>query len=101
MVVALLIMLSLTTWSGLEVYAAEGKGPLAVESSLLGTALANGDDDDREHDNGEDFWEDLHEAFANVTMALVVIHIFGVLFSSLIHRENLIAGMITGYKKKH
>ncbi len=99
MVVALLLLLALTTWSGLEAYAVDGKGPLASSSSTITTALANDEDDRREHDDGDEFWEEVHEVCADLTILLVVLHIIGVLFSSLIHRENLIKGMITGYKK--
>jgi cytochrome b len=102
MVIALLIMLSLTTWTGLELYGSEGKGPLAINSQSLALAFANGDDHkrgERYTENGDELWEELHEACANLTLALVLLHIVGVLFSSLIHRENLIAGMISGYKR--
>ena len=50
------------------------------------------------------FWaaewvEDLHETAANVTIGLVVLHIGGVVFSSVEHKENLIRSMITGLKR--
>lgn len=100
MVVALLLALSFTTWSGLELYASEGKGPLASNSQPLVSALANENEHNERHgDSGEELWEELHEVCANVTMLLVLLHIAGVLLSSVIHRENLIAGMINGYKR--
>lgn len=48
---------------------------------------------------GGHFMEELHEGAANGMMAIVVIHIAGVIVSSWLHRENLILAMITGWKK--
>lgn len=42
--------------------------------------------------------EDVHEAAANGMLAVVVVHILGVVVSSLLHRENLVRAMITGRK---
>lgn len=44
--------------------------------------------------------EDLHEAVANLTVGLVVVHVGGVIFSSVKHRENLVRSMITGLKRR-
>lgn len=110
MIVILLSSLSLTCWSGLEAYGDKGQGPLAQNSqetqnqaapsfSLMTPAFADEDKDERDDDKDE-FWEEIHEFFANFTLFLVFIHVAGVLVSSLVHRENLVRAMITGYKKQ-
>jgi cytochrome b len=40
-----------------------------------------------------------HEWLANIALALVVVHLIGVAVSSVMHKENLVAAMLTGYKK--
>lgn len=47
---------------------------------------------------GGEWLEELHEFFSNAMLALVLVHIAGVLVSSRLHHENLVHGMITGYK---
>ena len=43
--------------------------------------------------------EDIHEALAGGTLALVGLHVGGVIFSSLRHHENLVKAMFTGRKR--
>jgi cytochrome b len=43
--------------------------------------------------------EEVHEAFANLLLPLVGIHVVGVLYGSLRHGENLVKGMINGRKR--
>jgi cytochrome b len=42
--------------------------------------------------------EDLHELLANAMLALVVVHVAGVLLGSWLERENLVTAMFTGRK---
>lgn len=99
MVVLLLLSLFATCWSGLELYAQEGKGPLALAPAIVTSALANDDD---EHENGGDgeFWEEAHEALSNLSLLLVIVHIAGVFIASRLHGENLARAMVTGYKER-
>jgi len=97
MVVLLLTMLVLTSWSGIE---ADGSGftdTAAFNIELVKPAFA--DDDEYENETHE-LWEDIHEFFANATLFLVFLHVVGVLSSSITHGENLVRAMISGRKRK-
>ena len=48
---------------------------------------------------GGEWLEDLREGAAETMLALVFLHIGAVVLSSVLHGENLIAAMWTGYKK--
>jgi len=48
---------------------------------------------------GIDWVEHVHEALASGMLALVGIHVLGVVVASLRHRENLAAAMISGRKR--
>jgi cytochrome b len=107
MIIALLLGLSVATYSGLKVYAIEeGAGPLAqqtIEMNIIKPAYADDDDEheyaERDEKEGEDFWEEIHEVSSNFVLLLVVLHIAGVAVSSKLHQENLVRSMITGKKK--
>lgn len=120
MVLALLASLAVTVVTGMAVYGAEKKaGPLAplfAQGELVAPSVAlvpavRAEDNEREErreagkgrkgERGErsEVWEEVHEFFANLTLLLVILHIGGVLFASIAHRENLIRAMITGRKR--
>jgi cytochrome b len=50
-------------------------------------------------DLGGHWMEEVHELAANALLAVVIAHVAGVLLSSLLHRENLVRSMLTGYKR--
>lgn len=52
------------------------------------------------NDLGGDWLEELHEGAASAMLALVFVHIGAVLLSSVIHGENLVRAMWTGFKAK-
>jgi len=108
MVILLLVTLGAVTWSGLELYASEGHGPLASKDIIM-IQTAQADEDNNEHkgkraDKPESrehkLWEEVHEIISNFGLMLVFLHIAGVIFGSILHHENLIRAMITGYKDK-
>lgn len=87
MIVLLLLSLTATGLSGLALYGAEEfAGPLAGLMQGFPKEFGEG-------------LEEVHEVLANFTLGLIAIHLLGVIVSSLIHRENLISAMITGYKR--
>lgn len=50
---------------------------------------------------GGEWLEELHEGAANAMLALVAVHVLGVIVSSLLHRENLLLAMLSGNKRGH
>ncbi len=48
---------------------------------------------------GEEWVEESHEWLSNVLLALVVLHVAGVILASLRHHESLVKSMITGRKR--
>ena len=41
----------------------------------------------------------MHEGASTAALAVVLIHLVGVATGSLVHRENLVASMFSGYKR--
>ncbi len=51
------------------------------------------------NDYGGDWVEEFHEVAANVMLAVVGVHVAGVILGSWLHHESLVAAMITGRKR--
>ena len=107
MVVALLLSLLCTGLSGLKTLGYEGEGPFAVSHSVSADnddaesrfqALLNEHSLKEKREAGEEYWEEIHEFFVNLSLLLVVIHLGGVFLSSRAGKENLVKAMFTGYK---
>ena len=82
MVVALLATLLTVTLTGIVVsLGPEWSGPLLISKSL-----AHG-------------VKEVHEAAAWTLPVLLVFHVAGVLLSSFLEKQNLVAGMVTGFKR--
>jgi len=117
MIVALLLLLSLTVATGLVAYGAErNAGPLAgwfgtsAGGSQSQPVVATGEGEGDDEVSGEDGSRssggigraagELHEFFANLTLIFVILHVVAVLFASLVFRENLARAMVTGLKRR-
>ena len=64
---------------------------LALLAGASGWAVYN--------DLGGDWLEESHEFLAGAMLAVVGVHLAGVAVASWLHRENLVAAMLTGRKK--
>ncbi len=85
-VVAMIVLGLLSVVSGVIVYGTqEGMGLLSFLNITLFKEM--------------DFFEDLHELFANSFIAVVFVHISGVLIDRTFHKSDAISSMISGYKE--
>lgn len=73
-------------------------GALAIVALLGLTLVVTGSGWANYNDIAGKWLEKTHEAAASVMLAVVGIHILGVLVSSWLHRENLVGAMIKGRK---
>jgi cytochrome b len=73
-------------------------GSWAIYALLALSLLAGASGYAAYNEIGGHWMEELHEALANTLLVVVFVHIGGVVVSSLLHRENLVRSMLTGYK---
>jgi len=86
MIVFLMLAIFITTLSGICLIALEGRGPL---SNTFVVSLSGG------------MLKRIHELSADLSIVLVIIHVLGVMYSSIIGKENLSKSMLTGLKEEH
>jgi cytochrome b len=104
MVVALLVFLAATVTTGIVAYGERGKGPLAADGAFIATVVHAEENEAGGGEAGgvegkESVVGEVHGALANITLALVVLHILSVGLASYAHRENLVAAMVSGKKR--
>jgi cytochrome b len=105
MVIVLLVCLAGTVATGVVAYGERGRGPLAAESAVVTTVAyaeennGAGGGEAEGSKGGKSIVGEVHGALANITLALVVLHVLGVGLASYAHRENLVAAMLTGKKR--
>lgn len=84
MIMLMLIGLLVVTISGIALDGAENwSGPMAEMNLFRYTGLI----------------QSIHVMSTDVLLALIVLHLMGVIYSSKVHRENLVRAMITGTKR--
>ena len=49
----------------------------------------------------ESAFKGVHELHANIALALVIIHVLGVVLASFAHHENLARAMVTWLKRRN
>ena len=119
MILAIILSLLITSGAGMVVLAGEeGEGPLAgwliatpeMQSEGASSETHNESEEDGEEAHGEEeheesalveATEEVHEWFANLTLALVILHVIAVIVESVRERQNLVRSMFTGYKRGH
>lgn len=98
MVLAILLTLSGTAFTGWLMADSTRLGMLPDLPQIIAPAFAD-EDSGEENEGGEEALEEIHETLANLMLFLIAVHIAGVVFTSMRHRENLARAMVTGDKR--
>lgn len=99
MIVALLLTLSGTAFTGWLMEEPGRIAKLPVLPQIVAPAHADSDGDEGEYGEAEGPLKDVHETLANLMLLLVALHVGGVVLASFRHRENLVLAMVTGDKR--
>ena len=82
-----------TVATGVVAYGERGKGPLAADGAVI-TTVAHAEENEggageaKGAEGRKSIVAEVHGALANITLALVVLHVLGVGLTSYAHREN-------------
>jgi cytochrome b len=102
MIVALLVTLSGTAFTGWLMEDEARVAMLPAMPSIVAPALADDDGDEREYGARGDVegpLKEVHETLANLMLLLAALHVGGVVLASFRHHENLARAMVTGDKR--
>lgn len=100
MIVALLLTLSGTAFTGWLMAEPDRVAMLPALPQIVAPAWADDDGDDYgEGREAEGPLKEVHETLANLMLLLAALHVGGVVVASIRHRENLARAMITGDKR--
>jgi cytochrome b len=105
MVIALLLCLAGTVATGVVAYGERGKGPLPADGAVFAT-VAHAEENEGVGGGeaggamgGKSIVGEVRGALANITLALVVLHLLNVGLASYAHRENLVPAILTSKKR--
>jgi cytochrome b len=102
MIVALLVTLAGTAFSGWLLVQPDRVAMLPALPQIVAPARADDDGGERgygESGTTEGALKDVHETLSNLLLLLVALHVAGVVLASMRHHENLAGAMITGKKR--
>ncbi|MGC9368248.1 MAG: cytochrome b/b6 domain-containing protein [Paracoccaceae bacterium] len=100
MVVALLVTLSGTAFTGWLMEEPQRQAMLPDLPAIVAPAYADSDEDERgEYGEAEGPLKEVHEVLANLMLLLIALHVGGVVLASMRHHESLPRAMITGDKR--
>ncbi|WP_417674930.1 cytochrome b/b6 domain-containing protein [Roseibium sp.] len=102
MIVAILLTLSGTAFTGWLIADPSRQALQPELPPIVTTAQADEDEYGESGERGgerEEVLEEMHEVFANLMLFLIALHLGGVAFASVRHRENLAHAMVTGRKR--
>ncbi|PWE31293.1 cytochrome B [Maritimibacter sp. 55A14] len=100
MIVALLVTLSGTAFTGWLMAEPDRVAMLPDITQIVAPAWADDDGDEYgERGKVEGALEEVHETLANLMLLLAAMHVGGVMLASVRHRENLVRAMVIGDKR--